>query len=77
MSEAAEPGRDPYFDNAKCLYFDNAKFLAVALVVVGHAWEPLEPYCLTCFLPALLAWRPSVPLWQQLGPRPAWLFRSP
>src|SRR4051812_28680196 len=23
-------------------YFDNAKFLAVALVVVGHAWEPLR-----------------------------------
>jgi fucose 4-O-acetylase-like acetyltransferase len=129
-------GRDPYFDNAK--------FLAVALVVVGHAWEPLrgaavggrilgagqsfiyafhlpvfivmcgyfsrgfsrsrnrtrklvaaivapyvlfsavyvvyteflagrhmrwdplEPYYLTWFLPALLAWRLSVPLWQQL-----------
>jgi fucose 4-O-acetylase-like acetyltransferase len=125
-------------------YFDNAKFLAVALVVVGHAWEPLrsvavggralaaaqsfiyafhlpvfivmcgyfsrgfsrsrdrtrklvaaivvpyvifsvtyvvytellagrhmtwdplEPYYLTWFLPALLAWRLSVPLWQQL-----------
>lgn len=129
-------GRDPYFDNAK--------FLAVALVVIGHAWEPLrsagvggrllaasqtfvyafhlpvfalicgyfsrgfgrsrgrtrklaagivvpyvlfsiayplyagllsgrevgwnplQPYYLTWFLPALLLWRLSVPLWQQL-----------
>jgi fucose 4-O-acetylase-like acetyltransferase len=129
-------GRDPYFDNAK--------FLAVVLVVIGHAWEPLrgagiggrtlaaaqlliytfhlpvfivmcgyfsrgfgrargrtrklaagivvpyvifsiayplyagmlagrhvgwdplEPYYLTWFLPALLAWRLSVPLWRQL-----------
>jgi fucose 4-O-acetylase-like acetyltransferase len=125
-------------------YFDNAKFLAVVLVVIGHAWEPLrgagvggrvlaaaqsliyafhlpvfivmcgyfsrgfgrargrtrklvagivvpyvifsiayplyagllagryvgwdplEPYYLTWFLPALLAWRLSVPLWRQL-----------
>ncbi|HZE34711.1 MAG TPA: acyltransferase family protein, partial [Actinoallomurus sp.] len=23
-------------------YFDNAKFLAVVLVVIGHAWEPLR-----------------------------------
>src|SRR5690349_20467728 len=23
-------------------YLDNAKFLAVALVVIGHAWEPLR-----------------------------------
>lgn len=131
-----EATRDPYFDNAK--------FLAVALVVIGHAWEPLrsvavggralaagqsfiyafhlpvfvvmcgyfsrgfgrardrtrklvaaivvpyvifsvtyvvytellagrpmtwdplEPYYLTWFLPALLAWRLSVPLWLQL-----------
>jgi fucose 4-O-acetylase-like acetyltransferase len=129
-------GRDPYFDNAK--------FLAVVLVVIGHAWEPLraanvggrlleaaqmfvyafhlpvfivmcgyfsrgftagrdrtrklitaivvpylifsvayplwagflaghhvgwdplEPYYLTWFLPALLLWRLSTPLWQQL-----------
>ena len=138
--ETTSPGdgsaRDPFFDNAK--------FLAVALVVIGHAWEPLrgayvggrtlaaaqsfiyafhlpvfvvmcgyfsrgfsrsrdrtrklvaalvvpyvifsagyvvytallagrhmtwdplEPYYLTWFLPALLAWRLSVPLWQQL-----------
>jgi fucose 4-O-acetylase-like acetyltransferase len=129
-------GRDPYFDNAK--------FLAVVLVVIGHAWEPLraanvggrvleaaqtfvyafhlpvfivmcgyfsrgftagrdrtrklvaaivvpyvifsvayplwagllagdhvgwdplEPYYLTWFMPALLLWRLSTPLWQQL-----------
>jgi fucose 4-O-acetylase-like acetyltransferase len=129
-------GRDPYFDNAK--------FLAVALVVIGHAWEPLrgadvggrllqaaqafvyafhlpvfavmcgyfsrgfsaatgrarklaaaivipylifsvayplyagllagvhvgwdplEPYYLTWFLPALLIWRLSTPLWMEL-----------
>src|SRR3954466_11640603 len=125
-------------------YFDNAKFLAVVLVVIGHAWEPLraanvggraleaaqtfvyafhlpvfivmcgyfsrgfvagrdrtrklvgaivvpyvlfsvayplwagllagrhvgwdplEPYYLTWFLPALLLWRLSTPLWRQL-----------
>ncbi|WP_345348507.1 acyltransferase family protein [Actinoallomurus liliacearum] len=125
-------------------YFDNAKFLAVVLVVIGHAWEPLrganiggrlleaaqtfiyafhlpafivmcgyfsrgfpttrgrtrklvaaivvpyvlfsvayplwagmlsgdhvgwdplEPYYLTWFLPALLLWRLSTPLWQQI-----------
>ena len=125
-------------------YFDNAKFLAVVLVVIGHAWEPLraqnvggraleaaqtfvyafhlpvfivmcgyfsrgftagrdrtrklvaaivvpyvifsvayplwagllagdhvgwdplEPYYLTWFMPALLLWRLSTPLWQQL-----------
>jgi fucose 4-O-acetylase-like acetyltransferase len=153
----AEPGRDrepgdgggpspgsSTSDDARDPYFDNAKFLAVALVVIGHAWEPLrsvavggrvlaagqsfiyafhlpvfivmcgyfsrgfsrsrnrtrklvaaivvpyvifsvtyvvytellagrsmtwdplEPYYLTWFLPALLAWRLSVPLWQQL-----------
>ena len=133
---AVSPARDPYFDNAK--------FLAIALVVIGHAWEPLrgadvggrllaagqsfiyafhlpvfivmcgyfsrgfggardrtrklvaaivvpyvifsvayplymgflagkhmgwdplEPSYLTWFLPALLAWRLSVPLWQQI-----------
>ncbi|WP_285634734.1 acyltransferase family protein [Actinoallomurus iriomotensis] len=136
VAQKTATSRDPYFDNAK--------FLAVALVVVGHAWEPLrsaavggrmlgagqsfiyafhlpvfivmcgyfsrgfsrsrgrtrklvaaivvpyvlfsagyvvytevlagrhmrwdplEPYYLTWFLPALLAWRLSVPLWQQL-----------
>jgi fucose 4-O-acetylase-like acetyltransferase len=125
-------------------YFDNAKFLAVVLVVIGHAWEPLraanvggraleaaqtfvyafhlpvfivmcgyfsrgftagrdrtrklvaaiivpyvifsaayplwagllsgehvgwdplEPYYLTWFMPALLLWRLSTPLWRQL-----------
>jgi fucose 4-O-acetylase-like acetyltransferase len=131
------PGsRDPYFDNAK--------FLAVVLVVIGHAWEPLraanvggraleaaqtfvyafhlpvfivmcgyfsrgftagrdrtrklvggiivpyvifsaayplwagllsgnhvgwdplEPYYLTWFMPALLLWRLSTPLWRQI-----------
>ena len=137
-------GREPASGADRDPYFDNAKFLAVALVVVGHAWEPLrsvavggrtlaaaqsfiytfhlpvfivvcgyfsrgfsrpgdrtrklvaaivvpyvifsityvlytqllagrhmtwdplEPYYLTWFLPALLAWRLSVPLWQQL-----------
>jgi fucose 4-O-acetylase-like acetyltransferase len=133
---AATGERDPYFDNAK--------FLAVVLVVIGHAWEPLraagvggrvleaaqtfvyafhlpvfivmcgyfsrgfitgrertrklvgaivvpyvifsiayplwagllagshvgwdplEPYYLTWFMPALLLWRLSTPLWRQL-----------
>ena len=135
-NDPVRTGRDPYFDNAK--------FLAVVLVVVGHAWEPLrganvggrlleaaqtfiyafhlpafimmcgyfsrgftaardrtrklvaaivvpyvifslayplwagllsgdhvgwdplEPYYLTWFLPALLLWRLSTPLWQQI-----------
>ncbi|GAA0343222.1 acyltransferase family protein [Actinoallomurus spadix] len=135
-AEPARADRDPYFDNAK--------FLAVVLVVIGHAWEPLrganvggrileaaqtfiyafhlpafivmcgyfsrgfpttrgrtrkliaaivvpyvlfsvayplwaallsgrhvgwdplEPYYLTWFLPALLLWRLSTPLWQQI-----------
>jgi fucose 4-O-acetylase-like acetyltransferase len=138
----AEPERTD--DRARDPYFDNAKFLAVVLVVIGHAWEPLraanvggrvleaaqtfvyafhlpvfivmcgyfsrgfvrgrartrklvgaivvpyvifsvayplwagllagghvgwdplEPYYLTWFLPALLLWRLSTPLWQQL-----------
>ncbi|MFE9910484.1 acyltransferase family protein [Streptomyces clavifer] len=29
----ARPGRDPYFDNAK--------YLAIVLVAMGHSWEPL------------------------------------
>ncbi|MFF5898084.1 acyltransferase family protein [Streptomyces argenteolus] len=29
----SRPGRDPYFDNAK--------YLAIVLVAMGHAWEPL------------------------------------
>ncbi|MFE9822752.1 acyltransferase family protein [Streptomyces sp. NPDC005791] len=29
----ARPGRDPFFDNAK--------YLAIVLVAVGHSWEPL------------------------------------
>jgi fucose 4-O-acetylase-like acetyltransferase len=136
---------EPERVSARDPYFDNAKFLAVMLVVIGHAWEPLrgaavggrlleaaqsfiyafhlpvfivicgyfsrgfgrargdrtrklvvaivvpyvifsivyplyagllagrhvgwdplEPYYLTWFLPALLAWRLSVPLWQRL-----------
>lgn len=150
LASEAEPARGVRIDgdlrkrSVRDPYFDNAKFLAVALVVVGHAWEPLrgaavggralgaaqsfiyafhlpvfivmcgyfsrgfsrsrdrtrklvatiivpyvifsltyvvyteflagrhmrwdplEPYYLTWFLPALLAWRLSVPLWQQL-----------
>jgi fucose 4-O-acetylase-like acetyltransferase len=39
----------------------------VGLLAGRHVgWDPLEPYYLTWFLPALLAWRLSVPLWQQL-----------
>jgi fucose 4-O-acetylase-like acetyltransferase len=33
----------------------------------GHVgWDPLEPYYLTWFMPALLLWRLSTPLWQQI-----------
>ncbi|WP_433891783.1 acyltransferase family protein [Streptomyces sp. CA-111067] len=35
-SPSPSPSRDPYFDNAK--------LLAVVLVVCGHFWEPLLPY---------------------------------
>jgi fucose 4-O-acetylase-like acetyltransferase len=37
-------------------------------LLAGHqvGWDPLEPYYLTWFLPALLLWRLSTPLWQQL-----------
>ncbi|GGZ27200.1 hypothetical protein GCM10010387_20700 [Streptomyces inusitatus] len=32
-ASAADPGRDPFFDNAK--------YLAIVLVAVAHAWEPV------------------------------------
>ena len=39
----------------------------VNLLSGGHVgWDPLEPYNLMWFLPALLLWRLSTPLWQQL-----------
>jgi fucose 4-O-acetylase-like acetyltransferase len=138
------PAGPPAQASARDPYFDNAKFLAVVLVVIGHAWEPLrsagvggrileaaqtfvyafhlpvfivmcgyfsrgfiagrertrklvgaiivpyvifsvayplwagllagshigwdplEPYYLTWFMPALLLWRLSTPLWRQL-----------
>jgi fucose 4-O-acetylase-like acetyltransferase len=140
----ATPAAAPARSGSRDPYFDNAKFLAVVLVVIGHAWEPLraqnvggraleaaqtfvyafhlpvfivmcgyfsrgftagrdrtrklaaaivvpyvifsvayplwagllagdhvgwdplEPYYLTWFMPALLLWRLSTPLWQQL-----------
>ena len=47
--------------------FSVAYPLWVRLLAGGHVgWDPLEPYYLTWFLPALLAWRLSVPLWRQL-----------
>ncbi|WP_063784220.1 acyltransferase family protein [Streptomyces sp. SBT349] len=36
----AEPGADARRRDA---FFDNAKFLAIVLVAVAHAWEPLHP----------------------------------
>jgi fucose 4-O-acetylase-like acetyltransferase len=37
-------------------------------MLAGHrvGWDPLEPYYLTWFLPALLVWRLSTPLWMEL-----------
>jgi fucose 4-O-acetylase-like acetyltransferase len=47
--------------------FSAAYPMWVNLVSGGHVgWDPLEPYYLTWFLPALLLWRLSTPLWQQL-----------
>lgn len=49
------------------LIFSVAYPLWAALMSGQHVgWDPLEPYYLTWFLPALLAWRASTPLWQQL-----------
>jgi fucose 4-O-acetylase-like acetyltransferase len=146
LTSVGTAGSVPVRSRAKARdpYFDNAKFLAVVLVVIGHAWEPLraanvggraleaaqtfvyafhlpvfilmcgyfsrgftagrdrtrklvaaivvpyvifslayplwagllagnhvgwdplEPYYLTWFMPALLLWRLSTPLWQQI-----------
>jgi fucose 4-O-acetylase-like acetyltransferase len=47
--------------------FSVAYPLWVRLLAGGHVgWDPLEPYYLTWFLPALLLWRLSTPLWQQI-----------
>jgi fucose 4-O-acetylase-like acetyltransferase len=47
--------------------FSVAYPLWAGLLAGGHVgWDPLEPYYLTWFMPALLLWRLSTPLWQQL-----------
>jgi fucose 4-O-acetylase-like acetyltransferase len=47
--------------------FGAAYPLWAGLLANGHVgWDPLEPYYLTWFLPALLLWRLSTPLWQQI-----------
>jgi fucose 4-O-acetylase-like acetyltransferase len=47
--------------------FSVAYPLWASLLAGNHVgWDPLEPYYLTWFLPALLLWRLSTPLWQQL-----------
>jgi fucose 4-O-acetylase-like acetyltransferase len=47
--------------------FSVAYPLWAGLLSGGHVgWDPLEPYYLTWFLPALLLWRVSTPLWQQI-----------
>lgn len=33
---------DPRHDRQRDAFFDNAKYLAIVLVAVGHAWEPLK-----------------------------------
>lgn len=40
-SAAAARGRRPGCASERECFFDNARFLAVVLVVVAHAWEPL------------------------------------
>ncbi len=47
--------------------FSAAYPLWAGLMSGGHVgWDPLEPYYLTWFLPGLLLWRLSTPLWKQL-----------
>ncbi|MDN3356180.1 acyltransferase family protein [Actinomadura sp. DC4] len=47
--------------------FSVAYPLWAGLLAGNHVgWDPLEPYYLTWFMPALLLWRLSTPLWQQL-----------
>ncbi|MCW2897920.1 MAG: acyltransferase 3 [Streptosporangiaceae bacterium] len=49
------------------LIFEAAYPLYVSLLGgKGFVWSPLSPYYLTWFLLALLVWRLSTPLWQQL-----------
>ncbi|WP_432125122.1 acyltransferase family protein [Streptomyces sp. C10-9-1] len=35
------PGREPSGDTGRDPFFDNAKYLAIVLVAVAHAWEPV------------------------------------
>lgn len=52
---------------APYLVFSVAYPLWAGLLSESHVgWDPLEPYYLTWFLPALLLWRLSTPLWRQL-----------
>jgi fucose 4-O-acetylase-like acetyltransferase len=47
--------------------FSAAYPLWAGLLSGGHVgWDPLEPYYLTWFMPALLLWRLSTPLWKQI-----------
>jgi fucose 4-O-acetylase-like acetyltransferase len=47
--------------------FSVAYPLWAGLLAGSHVgWDPLEPYYLTWFMPALLLWRLSTPLWHQL-----------
>ncbi|GHH79075.1 membrane protein [Streptomyces sulfonofaciens] len=42
MSENSSAGRPRESVPAREAFFDNAKFLAIVLVAVGHSWEPLQ-----------------------------------
>lgn len=47
--------------------FSVAYPLWAGLLAGSHVgWDPLEPYYLTWFMPALLLWRLSTPLWHQI-----------
>ena len=39
---ATAPGNPPGRPEQRDAFFDNAKYLAIALVAMGHAWEPLR-----------------------------------
>ncbi|MHC3472273.1 acyltransferase family protein [Streptomyces sp. 7R007] len=41
-AQTASPGTSPSPAKQRDAFFDNAKYLAIVLVAVGHAWEPLR-----------------------------------
>ncbi|MEU3981294.1 acyltransferase family protein [Streptomyces sp. NPDC026672] len=42
MGSRERPKREPRPDKRRDAFFDNAKYLAIVLVAVGHSWEPVK-----------------------------------